>query len=211
MSRSLYRSDAPPAERDKILAQAASDWEAFLAARAEELQTGGVLLVQMLGSDGNDDPVRVSAAGLLKLMNDCALQLVDGGDIPKEAYAAYCFPVVPRTVEEATAPVTGALSDRLELLHCGLTNVPSPYQLALEKTGDVAAFAKHYTAFTRAFSESSLTSGVFAHGRGNPKNLADRFYAMMESAIAEKPEAYPFDDLTLAIMVRRRDERRLVE
>jgi len=205
MPRSLYRSDAPPAECAKILTQASSDWEAFLVARAEELQPGGVLLVQMLGSDANDSPVRVSAAGLLKLMNECALQLVDGGDIPQEAYAAYCFPVVPRTVEEATAPVTGALADRLELLHCGLTSVPSPYHAALEKTGDVETFAKHYTAFTRAFSESSLRQGVFSFGRGDPAKLADQFYAMMQSAVTGKPDAYPFDDLTLAIMVRRRD------
>ena len=204
MPRSLYCSDAPPAECEKILAQASDDWEAFLVARAEELQPGGVLLVQMLGSDGSTNPVRVSAAGLLKLMNECALKLVDSGDIPQQAYAAYCFPVVPRTVEEATAPVTGALADRLELLHCGLASVPSPYELALEKTGDVETFSKHYTAFTRAFSESSLTKGVFAFGRGEPAKLADRFYAMMQSAISAKSDAYKFDDLTLAIMVRRR-------
>jgi gibberellin A4 carboxyl methyltransferase len=204
MKRSLYRSDAPPAELAKILAQAASDWQAFLAARADELQPGGVLLVQMLGSDGHVSPVRVSAAGLLKLMNECALQLVDAGDIPRDIYAAYCFPVVPRTIEEATAPVKDALADRLELLHCGLTSVPSPYQGAFEKTGDVAIFAKNYTAFTRAFSESSLRQGVFNFGRVDPAKLADRFYALMEESLRAKPEAYPFDDLTLAIMVRRR-------
>lgn len=204
MPRSLYRSDAPPSELAKILAQAARDWHAFLAARAEELQPGGVLLVQMLGSDGHVSPVRVSAAGLLKLMNECALQLVDAGDVSSATYAAYCFPVVPRTIEEATAPVAGALADRLELLHCGLTSVPSPYQLALEKTGDVASFAKNYTAFTRAFSESSLRQGVFSFGRGDPTKLADRFYVLMEESLRAKPQAYPFDDLTLAIMVRRR-------
>ena len=53
MPRSLYRSDAPASELAKILGQAATDWHSFLAARAEELQRGGVLLVQMLGSDGN--------------------------------------------------------------------------------------------------------------------------------------------------------------
>jgi len=205
MPRSLYRSDAPQGECAKILAQAASDWQAFLDARAEELQPGGVLLVQMLGSDGDADPVRVSAAGLLKLMNQCALQLVDEGEVPQGAYAAYCFPVVPRTVEEATAPVTGALADRLELLHCGLTGVASPYRVALEKTGDVANFAKTYTAFTRAFSESSLRRGLFGFGRGDPAKLADRFYAMMDAGLAARPEVYPFDDLTLSVMVRRRD------
>ena len=91
MPDSLYRSDAPPAELAKILAQAASDWMAFLSARAEELQPGGVLLVRMLGSDGHADPVRVSAAGLLKLMNACGREMVDAGDIPEEAYATYSF------------------------------------------------------------------------------------------------------------------------
>ena len=204
MPRSLYRSDAPPVELAKILAQAASDWQAFLAARAEELQPGGVLLVQMLGVDGNADPSRVSAAGLLRLMNECALQLVDSGDIPKDVYAAYCFPVVPRTLEEATAPLKDVLADRLELIHCGLNFVPSPYQAALEKTGDAAGFAKSYTAFTRAFSESSLRQGVFNLGRGDPGKLSDRFYGMMEGALTATPQAYPFDDLTLSIMARRR-------
>lgn len=205
MPRSLYRSDAPARELAKILAQAASDWEAFLAARAEELQPGGVLLVQMLGADGTADPVRVSAAGLQKLMNKCALNLVDAGDIPRDVYAAYCFPVVPRTVEEVTAPLRSALADRLELVHCGLNFVPSPYQVELEKTGDVASFARNYTAFTRAFSESSLREALFKCGRGDPQKLSDRFFGLMEQALGATPEAYPFDDLTLAIMVRRRD------
>jgi gibberellin A4 carboxyl methyltransferase len=205
MPRSLYRSDAPPAELAKILAQAASDWQAFLAARAEELQPSGVLIVQMLGADGDCNPVRVSAAGLLKLMNECALQLVNDGEISKEVYAAYCFPVVPRTVAEATVPLQAALADRLELIHCGLNVVPSPYRAALEKTGDVAAFARTYTAFTRAFSESSLRQGIFNLGRGDPGELSDRFYAMMEKGLAANPDAYPFDDLTLALILRRRN------
>lgn len=204
MPRSLYRSDAPPSELAKILRQGASDWQAFLSARSEELQPGGVLLVQMLGSDGSRKPVRVSAAGLLKLMNECALALVDAGEIPERVYARYCFPVVPRTLEEAKAPVEGALADRLELLHCSLTQVASPYQAALDKTGDVAAFAKDYTAFTRAFSESSLREGLFRYGEGDPKALAEKFYALMQKALMERPRDYPFDDLTLAVMVRRR-------
>ncbi len=168
------------------------------------MQPGGVLLVQMLGSDGRADPARVSAAGLLKLMNECALQLVDAGEVPREVYARYCFPVVPRTIEEATAPIAGALAGKLELLHCGLTEVPSPYQLALDRTGDVAAFAKQYTAFTRAFSESSLRDGLFRDGKASADTLADRFYAAMEQALTAHPRDYPFDDLTLAVIVRRR-------
>ncbi|MGD9923220.1 MAG: hypothetical protein AB7V13_17510, partial [Pseudorhodoplanes sp.] len=207
MPRSLYRSDAPPSELAKILNQSAADWRAFLEARGEELQPGGVLLVQMLGSDGSADPVRVSAAGLLKLMNECALALVDGGEIPQDAYARYCFPVVPRTIEEATAPLTGPLAEKLELLHCALTPVASPYQLALDKTGDVAAFAKSYTAFTRAFSESSLRDGLFRYGKASADALADRFYASMEKALNARPHDYPFDDLTLAVMVRKRGGR----
>jgi hypothetical protein len=160
--------------------------------------------VQMLGSDGSSDPARVSAAGLLKLMNQCALALVDAGKIPKEVYARYCFPVVPRTIEEAVAPLAGPLAGSLELLHCALTPVASPYQAALDKTGDVAAFAKSYTAFTRAFSESSLRDGLFKYGKGDPAALADEFYAAMEIALTARPHDYPFDDLTLAVMVRRR-------
>jgi gibberellin A4 carboxyl methyltransferase len=204
MPTSLYRSDAPASELPKILAQAASDWEAFLAARAEELQPGGVLLVLMLGSDASVDPIRISAASLLSLMNDCALQLIQAGDIPSDIYARYCFPVVPRTIAEASAPVEGALADRLELLHCGLTAVPSPYQQALESSGDIDRFARDYTAFTRAFSQSSLRQSLFRHGSGDPDVLADRFYTLLQERIRADPQACPFDDLTLAMLLRRR-------
>lgn len=204
MPRSLYRSDAPPDQRAKILAQAASDWEAFLSARAEELQPGGVLLVQMLGSDGTVDPVRVSAAGLMRLMNACILELVDGGEIPSDVYARYGFPVVPRTIAEASAPVEGRLADRLELLHCGLTPVASPYQAAFDRTGDAATFARDYTAFTRAFSESTLRDGVLRFARSGADNAANRMYGLMQEALVARPGDYLFDDLTLAVMVRRR-------
>ena len=39
MPRSLYRSDAPPSELAKMLKQAAADWQAFLAARADVSRT----------------------------------------------------------------------------------------------------------------------------------------------------------------------------
>jgi hypothetical protein len=45
-------------------------------------------------------------------------------------------------MEEASEPIAGPLADGLELLHCGLMAVPSPYQVALEKTGDVESFAR---------------------------------------------------------------------
>jgi hypothetical protein len=204
MPRSLYRSDAPAGELPKILKQAASDWEAFLSARAEELQPGGVLLVLMLGSDDSVDPIRISAAALLKLMNDCALQLIQAGAIPSEIYARYCFPVVPRTIAEVSAPVVGALADRLELLHCGLTSVPSPYQRALESTGDVDRFARDYTGFTRAFSELSLREALFRFGSGDPDVIADRFYTLLQERLRADPQTYPFDDLTLSLLLRRR-------
>ena len=72
------------------------------------------------------------------------------------------------------------------------------------KTADATAFARSYTAFTRAFSESSLRQGLFEKGSGDPATVAGRFYGLMETALAATPEAYPFDDLTLAVMVRRR-------
>ena len=65
-------------------------------------------------------------------------------------------------------------------------------------------FAKSYTAFTRAFSESSLREGLFKYGKGGAAALADQFYASMQDALAARPRDYPFDDLTLAVIVRRR-------
>jgi hypothetical protein len=45
---------------------------------------------------------------------------------------------------------------------------------------------------------------MFRHGKASADALADRFYSAMERALITRPQDYPFDDLTLAIMVRRR-------
>jgi gibberellin A4 carboxyl methyltransferase len=204
LPHALYRSDAPPAELAKILAQAAADWRAFLAARAEELAPGGVLLVQMLGADLAGPEPRVSAAGLTRLMAGCLEQLVGEGLVRREVYAGWCFPVVPRTVEECLAPVReGPLAGAFEVVRCELTPVPSPYEEAFARTGDTTTFARDYAAFARAFSETSLAAGLFTPSGADPKVAADHLYGLMQARLRAEPEAYPFDDLTLTVALQR--------
>ncbi|MFN3348639.1 hypothetical protein [Pseudorhodoplanes sp.] len=76
--------------------------------------------------------------------------------------------------------------------------------ISIDKAGTVAAFARSDTAFTRAFSETGLGQGLFGYGKAGADALADRFYAATETALKARPYQYPFDDLTRAVMVRRR-------
>jgi hypothetical protein len=68
------------------------------------------------------------------------------------------------------------------------------------------AFATSDTAFTRAFSdEQSDDMDCFHLDRPARMTWPTRFYAAMAKALTTRPNDYPFDDLTLAVMVRRRD------
>ncbi len=205
MPRSLYRSDAPPAERAKILKQAAADWQAFLAARAEELQPGGVLLVQMLGSDGRTDPVRVSAAGLLRLMNRmraatrrcrrdsagglCAL-LLSGGAAHDRRGGSACHGFA-----RGQARIAALRADAGAVALSGLRSTgPAMSRRSRRATPPSPAPS----------ARAACGTGCFRYGKASADALADQFYAAMEQALTARPRDYPFDDLTLAIIVRRR-------
>ncbi len=205
----MYFSDATGPARRQLADLAAADWLAFLGARASELAPGARLLVQGIATETSPgrEP-RISAARLLRAMWGVANTLAADGMLDRDALERYVFPVYCRSVEEATAPARegGALVDAFEVQSAEIREVPNPYWEMLERDGNRDAYAKAYTAFVRAFAESTMMDHLFQPGaRGlDPHALADEFFSRLESASAAQPEAGRYEAWILRLVLARR-------
>ena len=211
---SFLIADATGRARAALTRQADTDWTNFLAMRASDLATGGLLFVQMIGSERPEGTgQRVTARKLLRAMYEVASAMSDAGRLRREALDRYAFPTYMRTEAEAVAPldrqdspVHGAF--RVNLAH--VDPVVNPYYEAYRKNGDRDEYAKGYIAFVRAFSESTIRRGLLAPGvAGGPVDAAaDDFYAELERRTACDPEWSVFEDWTLTVALTRRDTGR---
>lgn len=180
----MYFTDAP-----ELRALAARDWTAFASARAAELAPGGRLLVQGIATDGD----RVSAECLLRVMWRTATAMADDGLLDRAALDRYVFPVYCRSRDEIEPP------PGLELVEATVDEVPNPYWEMLERDGDRAAYADAYTAFVRAFAESTLTEHLFGDAA-----LCDDFFDRFRLATEADPEAGRYEAFVLRAVFARR-------
>ena len=170
----MYFAGAAPDARAELARTAAADWLAFCEARESELSPGGGLLVQGIATTAEGTSARL----LLEQMWDVAAALAGDGQIDADALDRYVFPVYCRTVDEATV-----LPEGLEVLSARVDEVANPYWERLEATGDREAYARDYTAFVRAFSESTMRDNLFGSAE-----LTDEFFTRFEAATAADPE-----------------------
>jgi hypothetical protein len=205
----MYFSAARGEQRERLAAQAAADWDAFLEARAAELAPGGRLLVQGIGTD---DEGRVSAAELLDQMWRVALELCDRGLLDRGVVDRYVLPVYCRTAAEAGAPVKpgGPLAGDLTVVASHMEEVPDPYWEELERGGDVEEYASAYAAFVRALSESAMDRELFVPGAtgADPKAVRDEYFKELERATAADPAAGRYHAYVLTVAFGREPARR---
>jgi len=211
VSDSFLISDASGRDREALARQADDDWSRFLAMRASDLDAGGVLFVQMIGSlppHGHEQ--KVTARTLIRAMYDVANGMVGDGRLRQEAVDDYVFPTYMRTVAEATAPLDRPslpLSHMFRVDVAQVDEVPNPYFEAYRKTGDRQFYAEHYVAFVRAFSESTIRNGLLGPGTidGLVDAAVDDFYAELQRRTALDPEWSRFEDWTLTVALTRLD------
>jgi len=206
---SMYFPDAPRDVRRALADQAAADWSAFLTARSSELATGGRLLVEGIGrTTGPDGSELVSASRLLRVMWKVAEDLSGDGLLDSGVLDGYVFPAYCRSAEEATAPLDAGsvLAEAFEACSADIDEVANPYWEMLQRDGDRAAYAAAYTAFVRAFSESTMTTHLFEPGaRGiDSDKLCDEYFARFEAASAADPDAGRYEAWILRLVLARR-------
>jgi gibberellin A4 carboxyl methyltransferase len=184
------------AERTVFAEQASRDIESFLRARAIELVPGGKLLLQVFGAG----EVKRCCDGIYDVLNDAVLEVLDDGMIDRAAYDAYYQPVYFRTVDELTDPVKQySLPFRIDRQETYEASVP--FNADFARSGNVEDYAREYTNFHRAFTESVLRIS-FADAP-DLDNLVSEIYARAETLVRNAPERYPFSYVAIAALMTR--------
>ncbi len=202
----MYFSVAEGEARAELVQTAADDWLAFLSARASELERGGRLLVQGIGRIADVDGEHVSAEELLTLMWEIACGMADDNLLDRPTLVNYVFPVYCRSVEESLAPMgSGApLRDSLEVCTAETKEIANPYWEEYQKTNDAAGYARSYTAFVRAFAESTLLNQLFRQAAVVPELACEEFFRRLEDAIRLAPERGRYRAWIVRLILARR-------
>jgi len=187
------------AEREPFRRQAAEDLNRFYLARAEELVTGGKLLVQVFGRNETHS----TSHGIYDVLSDTILDQVEAGRLPKDVYQRLIFPIYFRTLDEIGLPLKS--DERLQRVfrieHLESREVPVPFNAALAETGDWAAWARSYTGFLRAFTEAILAAAI-ADGTTRAETV-ERIYQRIEERLSAEPQRYEFHFISVATLLTR--------
>lgn len=190
------------AEQAAFAGQAARDLESFLQARATELAPGGKLLVNVFGTAGEAR----TCDGVYDVLNDAMLEALDAGLIDRAGYEAYYQPVYFRNLDELTAPLAAGapLAALYHLDRAAAYESAVPFVEDFRKDGDVAAYARQYTDFFRAFTEPVL---CLAFPAQDPKRFADDVFGRAERLLRAHPARYPFRFASVAMLLTRSSAR----
>lgn len=191
----------PPETVAAFTQRAERDLIRFLECRAVELVPGGKLLIV---SPGDNERVRLSD-GLYDALNDACLDLIAAGRLGRGRYERFTMPLYFRTVAETMAPVQHEDSplksmftvDRAEALE-----VPIPFFIEYDRTGDVAVLAEAYTGALRAYSEP-VARGVLV-GEDSDATVIEELYGRVKARLEAEPERYRFRYLLTATLFTRR-------
>jgi hypothetical protein len=180
--------------------QAEHDLGRFFQCRAVELVSGGKLLV---AGPGDTDQIRVGD-GFSDVFNDACLDLVAAGQLKREEYERFTFPVYFRTVEELLEPLNREDSpmrgeftvDRAEAFE-----IPTPFLVEFQSNSDVEAYSRAYTGFMRAISEPVFQA---AFGPPNGQSTVDALYERIRTRVISDPQRYTFRYIMVAALLTRR-------
>lgn len=178
--------------------QAAQDMANFYKARAEELVTGGKLLVQTWG---RHEKISTGYSSI-DVMSDALLDMIDAGRLPRKAYEDLRWPAWMRNLEELLEPIKSdpALAAAFRIDKAESYERPTPFNAEFEKTGDRAAWATQFTSYMRAWAEPVIRSAMPAE---NQNALIDEMYQRVEQRLREQPERYPYHFACVAALLTR--------
>ncbi|MEM7121632.1 MAG: hypothetical protein AAF563_10175 [Pseudomonadota bacterium] len=208
----LFFCDLDEPARHELAVRAAQDWTRFFAARAGELRSGGWLVVETLSSvPDTDDPSGVLAAGRgnYRACFRVAEAMANEGLIKKELLDHYVFPVYFRDEHEARGPFDpgGALQDAFEIVEVVNERYPTPFEETFKQDGDATAYAAAYVGYVRAYSESTMRSGLFEGSAGNAEEVnvvTDTFYDRLEQLYRDEPLRHPSETQSMTVVLKRR-------
>lgn len=191
----------PPETAAAFARQAERDLVQFLQCRAGELLPGGKLLIV---SPGDADNQRI-ADGLYNVLNDACLDLVAAGRVERQRYERFTVPVYFRTVAETLAPLESGgspVKDLFTVDRADTLEVPTPFLVEFDRSGDAAKLADEYTGFLRAFSEPVARAALV--GEKGDGAVIDELYGRIHARLKAEPQRYRFHYLLTATLFTRR-------
>jgi cyclopropane-fatty-acyl-phospholipid synthase len=141
----------------------------------------------------------------LDVLNDACLDLVAAGRLERRRYERLTMPVYCRTVAELLAPLEREESPvrrAFAVDRAAALEVPTPFVVDFRRGGDVAAYARAYTGFLRAFSEPVVRTAL-NQAEGNAA-IVESLYARIRARLLAEPERYLFRYIQVAALLTRR-------
>ncbi len=148
------RASVSDAEREPFRVQSDIDLRKFYQAQAQELVPGGKLLLQVFGRSD----LHSTTDGLYDVLSDALLATVDSGDLPAKYYDDLIIPIYCRSARELTSPLQSdpLLAQAFRIDKVDTREVSVPFNVERARTGDIAAWARSYTRFFRAVTETNV-------------------------------------------------------
>jgi SAM-dependent methyltransferase len=172
----------------EFAAQAATDWESFLALRARELRPGGRLVVVL---PARDERGLTGFEVLMDHANEVLADLVATGGILAEERARMALGTYPRQRHELLAPFArDGQFQQLVVEDCEFSTLEDAVWADYEQDGDKDAFAARHALFFRSiFVPTLATALTLAADPKTCRAFADQMEHGLKRRLASQPVA----------------------
>jgi SAM dependent carboxyl methyltransferase len=175
-----------PAARASFERQAAADWQTFLSLRADELRTGGCLVVALPGRDDDDN---VGVESLFLKADETLAQMIDEGKLTTAERARMVVGCYVRHKRELLAPFENdGRFQNLSLEDFSMFAVPDAAWDHYGQDNDREKLARAHAAFFRATFLPSLASAL---DRSGDVNIVRAFGDRLENGIRRRVSTHP--------------------
>jgi len=188
---------------------ARNDWAAILRHRANELRSGGHLVLVNFCRDqqgrylGNTDGIN-----MFDTFNQIWQQHVDNKVITQEEYVNMTLPQYYNNVEEFSAPFNDTNSEvskaGLRLAHIETRVVDCPFKVDFQRHGDAKKFAHDYIPTIRTWNESIYFGALSAQRpMQERKEIIENYYNTYESMVANNPKGHAMDYVHAYMVIKK--------
>ncbi|GBG68899.1 hypothetical protein CBR_g3598 [Chara braunii] len=186
---------------DAYSAQAKSDLVKFLAHRAQEMVSGGVLWMLMGGRTDPDPACRNVPENygkqFLKLVEDAWRTLIAKGSLTQESLDRFNVPVYLRSTEDIQEAVDALDGQPFQIEHLCSVPILPPFDERYRQNRDEEEFAVKVVGQLRAVMKPMIASAI---GKENANNLMEE----MKVILRAEADQYLDECVGTAVILRRR-------
>jgi hypothetical protein len=198
--RAIFFDQLDQGARAEVAERAHADWTRFLSLRANELASGGLMVLDMMG---RHDDGAAAAHDLWAIVSDVCAQMADEGLIAHERLDALVMPLYERTIAEVRRPFDEGAAGGLRLEHLSIEDNAHPATERYARDRDPDALADGMAGFFRAFSEPTIRAALALDDAA-----LDDLYGRVQEQIRHRAEDFSFVVHVITAVVAKREESR---